>query len=126
MDRDEKLVGVVVSMKIQFVGQPLRLAIRPWLASGALALQAMCSIAADERKPFLFVKTGEKFATKEDAEPTVSVFTNYLGQQLGGTDNLFAPRLFNDPLKAIEFCSKGKPPLGIVTPGFFLTYGKTL
>lgn len=81
---------------------------------------------ADEPKPFVFVKTGEKFATQEDAGPTVSIFTGYLGQQIGGTTNAFAPRLFNDPAKAIEFCNKATPPLGIVTPGFFLTYGKTL
>ncbi|MEI6083235.1 MAG: hypothetical protein WCS70_02925 [Verrucomicrobiota bacterium] len=68
---------------------------------------------------FLFLKTGEKFATQEAAGPTVATLT----QQLGGD---FEPRIFNDPAKAIEYVTKSKPAAGIVTPGFYLTYAKAL
>lgn len=72
---------------------------------------------------FLFLKTGEKFATPETAGPTVAAFTAEVGKPLGVT---FAPRVLNDPAKAIEYCTKKKPPVGIVTPGFYLAYGKVL
>ncbi|MCG3149287.1 MAG: hypothetical protein PCFJNLEI_02747 [Verrucomicrobiae bacterium] len=68
---------------------------------------------------FLFLKTGEKFATQEAAGPTVAELT----QQLGGD---FEPRIFNDPAKAIEYVAKSKPAAGIVTPGFYITYAKAL
>ncbi len=67
---------------------------------------------------FLFLKTGEKFATQETAGPTVAAFTHYLGA--------YEPQVMNDPAKAVEFCTAKKPPLGIVTPGFYLAYGKAL
>lgn len=67
---------------------------------------------------FLFLKTGEKFATQETAGPTVAGLTSYLGE--------YEPHVFNDPAKAIEYCASGKPGLGIVTPGFYLAYGKQL
>jgi hypothetical protein len=67
---------------------------------------------------FLFLKTGEKFATQEMAGPTVAEFTKTLGD--------YEPQVLNDPARAVEFCSAKKPPVGIVTPGFYLAYGKSL
>jgi len=67
---------------------------------------------------FLFLKTGEKFATQETAGPTVAELTRHLGD--------YEPRVMNDPVKAVEFCAGKKPALGIVTPGFYLAYGKAL
>ena len=69
---------------------------------------------------FLFLKTGEKFATQEAAGPTVKALTEYVGGET------FEPRVLNDPGQAVEYCAASKPVLGIVTPGFFLTYGKQL
>jgi hypothetical protein len=67
---------------------------------------------------FLFLKTGERFATQETAGPTVAEFTHYLGD--------YEPRVLNDPAKAVEFCTTKKPPIGIVTPGFYLAYAQAL
>ena len=72
---------------------------------------------------FLFLKTGEKFATQESAGPTVALLTTFIGQQTGTT---FEPHVLNDPSKAAEYCAAGQPVAGIVTPGFYLAYGKTL
>jgi hypothetical protein len=41
-------------------------------------------------------------------------------------DNNLAPQVLNDPKKAVEFCAASKPPVGIVTPGFYLAYAKAL
>lgn len=113
-------------MSRRFVGQPLRLPMRT-VASGALALQLLLrTLAADEPRPFLFVKTGEKFATQEAAGQTVAALTTYLAEKSGGPTNAFVPRVLNDPVKAAEFCSSSKPPIGIVTPGFYLAYTKAL
>jgi hypothetical protein len=68
---------------------------------------------------FLFLKTGEKFATQEMAGPTVALLTEYLGAE-------YEPRVLNDPAKATEYVAKAKPAAGIVTPGFYLTYAKAL
>ncbi len=73
---------------------------------------------------FLFLKTGEKFATQEAAGPTVAEFTKYAGRQVGGV--AFEPQVMNDPIKAVEWCGARQPAVGIVTPGFFLTYAKAL
>lgn len=81
---------------------------------------------AEESRPFVFLKTGEKFATQDTAGPTVAGLTGYLGVCLGGTTNAFDPRIFNDPKKAVEFCVAQKPVVGIVTPGFYLAYVKAL
>jgi hypothetical protein len=81
---------------------------------------------ADSPRPFLFLKTGEKFATQEIAGPTVAGLTAYVGEKVAGTTNAFEPRVMNDPVKAAEFCGKSKPALGIVTAGFYLTYAKAL
>ena len=72
---------------------------------------------------FLFLKTGEKFATQESAGPTVALLTAYLGQQTGVP---FEPRVLNDPGPAAEYCAAVKPAAGIVTPGFYLAYGRSL
>jgi hypothetical protein len=72
---------------------------------------------------FLFLKTGEKFATQETAGPTVTGFTTYLGEK---TDAKFEPEIFNNPVKAAEFVAAKKPAVGIVTPGFYLAYAKAL
>ncbi len=72
---------------------------------------------------FLFLKTGEKFATQESAGPTVALLTTFIGQQTGTT---FEPRVLNDPAQAEKYCTTGKPTVGIVTPGFYLAYGKML
>ena len=72
---------------------------------------------------FLFLKTGEKFATQETAGPTVAELTAYLGDKVG---TKFEPRVMNDPVKAAEFCGVNKPAAGIVTPGFYLQYAKAL
>lgn len=84
------------------------------------------AVGAEPPRPFLFLKTGEKFATQETAGPTVAGLTSYVGERLGGATNTFEPRLFNEPVKAAEFCAAAKPPLGIVTPGFYLAYAKAL
>jgi hypothetical protein len=73
---------------------------------------------------FLFLKTGEKFATQEAAGQTVAAFTAHVGDKLGGVT--FEPRVLNDPAKAVEFVSSKKPAVGIVTPGFYLAYAKAL
>ena len=72
---------------------------------------------------FLFLKTGEKFATQESAGPTVALLTTFIGQQTGAT---FEPYVLNDPAQAEKYCTTGKPAAGIVTPGFYLAYEKTL
>ena len=72
---------------------------------------------------FLFLKTGEKFATQESAGPTVAQLTAFIGQQTG---LLFEPRVVNDPEQAAEYCAAGQPVAGVVTPGFYLAYGKKL
>jgi hypothetical protein len=92
----------------------------------AVALCLASAVWADGPRPFLFLKTGEKFATQEIAGPTVEGLTTYLGGQLSGGTNAFAPYVMNDPVKAAEFCGKNKPALGIVTAGFYLTYAKAL
>jgi ABC-type phosphate/phosphonate transport system substrate-binding protein len=72
---------------------------------------------------FLFLKTGEKFATQETAGPTVTGLTTYLGEKTGTS---FEPQVMNDPVKAAEFVAAKKPAIGVVTPGFYVTYGKAL
>jgi hypothetical protein len=73
---------------------------------------------------FLFLKTGEKFATQDAAGPTVSAFTAFVGKQLDGAK--FEPQVLNQPAKAVEFVATKKPAIGIVTTGFFLAYAKAL
>jgi len=90
------------------------------------ALGVGMAARAEGPRPFLFLKTGEKFATQEIAAPTVSGLTAYIGEKIAGTTNAFEPRVMNDPVKAAEFSGKSKPALGIVTAGFYLTYAKTL
>jgi hypothetical protein len=92
------------------------------LVVGSVAVMAR----ADGPRPFLFLKTGEKFATQEIAGPTVEGLTAYIGEKVAGTTNAFEPRVMNDPVKAAEVCGRSKPALGIVTPGFYLTYAKAL
>ncbi len=96
----------------------------------ALALTVVACAAsvarADDPRPFLFLKTGEKFATQEIAGPTVEGLTAYVGEKVAGTTNAFAPRVMNDPVKAAEYCARSKPAMGIVTAGFYLTYAKAL
>ena len=69
---------------------------------------------------FLFLKTGEKFATQETAGDTVAGLTKVLCEKTGVS---FEPRVMNDPVKAAELKGVG---VGIVTPGFYLAYRKTL
>lgn len=73
---------------------------------------------------FLFLKTGEKFATPEAAGPTVASFTSYMAEQVGGVK--FAPVVMNDPQKAVEFVAVKKPAAGIVTPGFYLAHAEMM
>jgi ABC-type phosphate/phosphonate transport system substrate-binding protein len=73
---------------------------------------------------FLFLKTGEKFATQETAGQTVGEFTACVAKAIGGVG--FEPCVLNDPVKAVEFCTTKKPAVGIVTPGFYLAYQKAL
>jgi len=73
---------------------------------------------------FLFLKTGEKFATQEVAGPTVAGFTSYVATQLG--DVQFAPVVMNDPQKAAELVAVKKPAVGIVTPGFYFAHADAL
>ena len=72
---------------------------------------------------FLFLKTGEKFATQETAGEVVKALTDYAGQKVAVK---FEPHVMNDPVKAAEFCAAKKPGVGIVTPGFYLQYAKAL
>ena len=89
----------------------------------AFFMFAMATMGA-ERKGFIFLKTGEKFATQEIAGPTVASLTDYLGKQLGDTN--YEPRVFNDPASFLAASAIGsKPAVGIVTPGFYLEYAKT-
>lgn len=74
---------------------------------------------------FLFLKTGEKFATPEHAGPTVAAFLTEVARQLGGGVK-FEPHVMNDPIKAVEFVAAKKPTAGIVSPGFYLAYAKAL
>lgn len=73
---------------------------------------------------FLFLKTGEKFATQEMAGQTVAEFTACVAKAMG--DVSFDPCVLNVPVKAVEFCATKKPAVGIVTPGFYLAYQKAL
>lgn len=73
---------------------------------------------------FLFLKTGEKFATQEMAGQTVGEFTAVVAKAVGGIE--FEAQVMNDPVKAVEFCMLKKPPVGIVTPGFYVAYAKAL
>ncbi len=92
---------------------------RSLLRSLAAVVAVAASLRAGEPpRAFLFLKTGEKFATQEMAGPTVAEFTKTLGD--------YQPQVFNDPARAVEFCSAKKPPLGIVTPGFYLAYARAL
>lgn len=93
---------------------------------GAVVLCLSPAARADGSRPFLFLKTGEKFATQEIAAPTVAGLTAYVGEKVAGTTNAYEPRVMNDPVKAAEFCAKNRPALGIVTAGFYLTYAKAL
>jgi ABC transporter, phosphonate, periplasmic substrate-binding protein len=93
----------------------------------AVALASMCTLSAvqgAEPTAFLFLKTGEKFATQEAAGQTVAAFTAYIAGKLGGVT--FDPRVLNDPARAVEFATTKKPAVGIVTPGFYLAYAKQL
>jgi ABC-type phosphate/phosphonate transport system substrate-binding protein len=83
----------------------------------------LSAYSAETPRPFLFLKTGEKFATQETAGPTVAELTAYVGDKVGVK---FEPRVMNDPIKAVEFCGTKKPAAGIVTPGFYLQYAKAL
>ncbi len=112
MDRRQKLGGIPI--------------VKTLALSLAAALCVTSMARADSPRPFLFLKTGEKFATQEIAGPTVAGFTAYVGEKVAGTTNAFEPRVMNDPVKAAEYCSKSKVVLGIVTPGFYLTYAKAL
>ena len=73
---------------------------------------------------FLFLKTGKKFATQEMAGQTVGEFTAVVAKAVGGIE--FEAQVMNDPVKAVEFCMLKKPPVGIVTPGFYVAYAKAL
>lgn len=96
----------------------------PLLQGIALVLLSVTiTLANGGPRPFLFLKTGEKFATQEMAGPTVKGLTDYIGQKLAVS---FEPMVMNDPVKAAEFCGMKKPAAGIVTPGFYLQYGKPL
>jgi hypothetical protein len=99
---------------------------KTWFLSLIVALSTGLTGRAENPRPFLFLKTGEKFATQEIAAPTVSGLTAYIGEKVAGATNAFEPRVMNDPVKAAEFSGKSKPALGIVTAGFYLTYAKTL
>ncbi len=81
---------------------------------------------ANERAAMVFLKTGEKYATQEQAGGAVESLANYVSQQMTGSTNAFLARVFNSPAKTIEFITAKKPPVGIVSPGFYLTYHKTL
>ena len=91
-----------------------------------LALCVSSAARADAPRPFLFLKTGEKFASQEIAGPTVAGLTAYVGEKVAGSTNAFEPRVMNDPVKAAEYCATSKPALGIVTAGFYLAYAKAL
>jgi hypothetical protein len=94
-------------------------------AIGTVLLALATGLPAAEPRGFLFLKTGERFATQEVAGPTVKGLTDYLAGQLGVADG-FVPQVMNQPVKAAEFCAARKPALGIVTAGFFLAYEKAL
>src|SRR5258706_392776 len=55
---------------------------------------------------FLFLKTGEKFATQETAGPTLAEFTNALGAD--------EPQALNDPAKAFDLVEGTKGGAGVV------------
>lgn len=72
---------------------------------------------------FLFLKTGERFATDEVAGPALAELTKYVGEKIGAN---LQPRVFNEPARALEWCARERPRVGIVTPGFYLAYRKAL
>ena len=76
-------------------------------------LSTTVTLANGGPRPFLFLKTGEKFATQETAGPTVKGLTDYIGQKLAVS---FEPEVMNDPVKAAELCGTNNPAAGIVTP----------
>jgi hypothetical protein len=77
-------------------------------------------------RTFLVLKTGEKLATDEIAGPTVAGLTKYLGQKLGQSDDFFAPKIENEPEKALAIARANKPLAGIVTPAFYFSHRETL
>ena len=97
------------------------------LGIALVLLSATIALADGGPKLFLFLKTGEKFATQEAAGPTVKGLTDYIGQKLAVS---FEPNVMNDPVKAAEFCGTQKPAAGLSVPhnsaaftGSFITFG---
>jgi hypothetical protein len=93
------------------------------LLAATICMTAVAGGFASEARPFLFLKSGEKFATQEAAGPSLIPFTEYISSKVGVS---FEPRIMNEPVKAAEMCAAKKPPMGIVTPGFYLAYAKAL
>jgi hypothetical protein len=120
----EQLRSVFDLRRVGFVSRT-RLFAAICLAVVFVACLASRATAAEEPRAFLFLKTGERFATQEVAGPTVTALTKYLGDRLGRSD-LFAPRILNEPVVAAEWAGRIRPAAGIVTPGFYLAYGKQL
>lgn len=55
-----------------------------WMAAVLMALLAAVPLpAAETVRAFLFLKTGEPYATQDTAGPTVAGLTDYLGAKLG-------------------------------------------
>jgi hypothetical protein len=99
--------------------------IATWLA--AILLGCMTTVLhAANPVPAVFIQTGEKFATQEQAGSSVQALAGYISQQMTVSTNLFQARIFNDPAKAIGYITSQKAAVGIVTPGFYLTYVKAL
>ncbi len=94
------------------------------LLSVSMLLVSGTTGLADDPRPFLFLKTGEKFATQEIAGPTVALLTGYLGDRLAGSRTAYTPRVMNQPTAAAALAATEKPVLGIVTPGFYVAYRK--
>jgi ABC-type phosphate/phosphonate transport system substrate-binding protein len=95
------------------------------LIAVTMTLTANAACGADP-VPFAFLKTGEKYATQEQAGGSVEALAGYVAGQMTGSTNLFLARIFNSPSKTIEFVSSKKAVAGMVTPGFYLAYAKTL
>lgn len=95
------------------------------LIAVSMTFMAVAARAGDP-VPFAFLKTGEKYATQEQAGGSVEALAGHVAGQMTGSTNLFLARIFNSPAKTIEFVSTKKAVAGMVTPGFFFTYAKTL
>jgi len=69
------------------------------------ALNVELAARAEGSRSFLFLKTGERFATQEIAAPTVSGLTAYIGEKVAGTTNAFGCAISSAWPRYFSICS---------------------